>query len=71
MFNLGPFALACVCAAVLAPAAALSKRVAPEKARSAAAAGPVSCADLPGVWTGFMGSSPLYDSYQLSWRCAK
>ena len=70
--------LASVCAVVTAslllslatPVRALSKRVPPPMAPSETplTATAASCADFPGVWTGFMGTSPLYDAYQLQWR---
>lgn len=62
------FVCLCVCAALLWPCTALSKRMAPPSPPRAAPTGPSSCADLPGVWTGFEPSGPLYDSYQMSWR---
>lgn len=63
----GLLAAAALC--VAPGTAAMSKRVqpdshgAPRKLQSGS-----SCANLPGVWTGFMPpTNPLYDSYELAW----
>lgn len=48
-------------------ASADSKRKAPFKAPRRRLQS-TSCDNFVGIWTGFEGSTPLYDSYQLEWR---
>lgn len=62
-------ASACVVGTMLlASARAASLRRAPTRSAPRRTQASSDCGSLPGVWTGFEGSTPLYDSYQLSWR---
>jgi hypothetical protein len=74
-----PLLAAALVLAAAAPAAARQRRSvvhgepapAPYAAAAAAAASasragaPGSCAGMPGVWTGFVGTRPLYDEYDI------